>query len=193
MALAECRECGKEVSNRAKTCPHCGVSRPGTTNSQMFGGAVIFIGMVIGGAAWMNSGPTVPAKATAAQQEAPALDEKRPVFVSNRGAILCPERMLLAAVTGSEHDRGELFLSVTGYRRAPADETRATPTPEAIAGGCQRIEPGTQLYDAQAAASYGSYVIVNIVAGKRYAGPNNYNAPGVPLWITERAYLTNSP
>lgn len=28
MAIAMCRECGKEVSDQAKSCPHCGVSKP---------------------------------------------------------------------------------------------------------------------------------------------------------------------
>jgi len=28
MALAECRECGKQVSTEATTCPHCGAPRP---------------------------------------------------------------------------------------------------------------------------------------------------------------------
>lgn len=28
MALTQCRECGKEVSTEALTCPHCGVPRP---------------------------------------------------------------------------------------------------------------------------------------------------------------------
>lgn len=28
MSLVKCRECGKEVSTEAKTCPHCGVSKP---------------------------------------------------------------------------------------------------------------------------------------------------------------------
>jgi hypothetical protein len=29
MALVKCKECGKDVSACAKTCPHCGISRPG--------------------------------------------------------------------------------------------------------------------------------------------------------------------
>ena len=29
MAMTACRECDKEVSNKAKTCPHCGVKNPG--------------------------------------------------------------------------------------------------------------------------------------------------------------------
>lgn len=28
MAIRKCRECGKEVSSEAKTCPHCGVANP---------------------------------------------------------------------------------------------------------------------------------------------------------------------
>jgi hypothetical protein len=104
--LVGCRECGIEVSKSAKTCPHCGVSHPGTSKLEMFGGAVIFIGLVISGVAWMNSGPTVKAAATSTapqQQEAPKLDEKRPIFVGQKGAILCPARMLLRS--GGVHDR----------------------------------------------------------------------------------------
>lgn len=32
MALAKCKECEKEVSTSAKTCPHCGVKYPGVTD-----------------------------------------------------------------------------------------------------------------------------------------------------------------
>jgi hypothetical protein len=47
MALAECRECGKEVSNSAKLCPHCGVSQPGKSKAQeMFVGALALIAML---------------------------------------------------------------------------------------------------------------------------------------------------
>jgi len=28
MALVECKECGKEVSDKAKVCPHCGIETP---------------------------------------------------------------------------------------------------------------------------------------------------------------------
>ncbi len=33
MALKKCRECGKEVSSEAKSCPHCGVSTPVTPSA----------------------------------------------------------------------------------------------------------------------------------------------------------------
>lgn len=39
MALIKCRECGKEVSSKAKTCPNCGVSTPKGSNA----GVVIVI------------------------------------------------------------------------------------------------------------------------------------------------------
>jgi|GEM_PF-4850602 len=29
MALLECKECSKEVSSEAVTCPHCGIAAPG--------------------------------------------------------------------------------------------------------------------------------------------------------------------
>lgn len=32
MGLKECRECGVKVSTEAKTCPHCGVNKPVSSN-----------------------------------------------------------------------------------------------------------------------------------------------------------------
>ncbi len=37
MALTICRECGKEVSTEAPTCPHCGAPRPADPNWQGWG------------------------------------------------------------------------------------------------------------------------------------------------------------
>lgn len=54
MALKPCKECKKEISTSAKTCPHCGVSRPGTSSRDvvvgigalvaLFGGCVALLG-----------------------------------------------------------------------------------------------------------------------------------------------------
>jgi len=44
MALKKCRECGKEVSSKAKTCPHCGVNNPVKKNR--FWKWVVFLGSV---------------------------------------------------------------------------------------------------------------------------------------------------
>ena len=32
--LKDCRECGKSVANRAKTCPNCGVKKPTATKAE---------------------------------------------------------------------------------------------------------------------------------------------------------------
>jgi hypothetical protein len=48
MALATCRECGAEVSTRAKYCPRCGVSKPVRSGSLTFlYGLVILVALVI--------------------------------------------------------------------------------------------------------------------------------------------------
>ena len=43
MAMTKCKECKKEVSTKAKTCPHCGVKDPGTKFSEVLGGFVILL------------------------------------------------------------------------------------------------------------------------------------------------------
>lgn len=54
MALKECKECKKEVSSTAKTCPHCGVKNPTVTGKDTAKGclgliiAVIIIATIIG-------------------------------------------------------------------------------------------------------------------------------------------------
>lgn len=42
MALKKCRECGNEISNKAKTCPNCGISNP--TSKQYGCGSLILLG-----------------------------------------------------------------------------------------------------------------------------------------------------
>lgn len=51
MGMVKCRECGKEVSDAAKTCPHCGIANPAPHSRlglylKLGLGAVIVIGMV---------------------------------------------------------------------------------------------------------------------------------------------------
>lgn len=44
MALAKCRECGNQVSDEAKACPHCGVATPVQKPIGIFG--IIMVGVV---------------------------------------------------------------------------------------------------------------------------------------------------
>ncbi|MCS6258831.1 zinc ribbon domain-containing protein [Shewanella baltica] len=41
MALVKCKECGKEVSKSAKTCPHCGIKDPGLKAGDIWKGIVV--------------------------------------------------------------------------------------------------------------------------------------------------------
>ena len=48
MALVPCRECGKEVSDQAKTCPYCGIKTPSKQRRQkrMIITAIIILALV---------------------------------------------------------------------------------------------------------------------------------------------------
>jgi hypothetical protein len=65
MALIKCKDCGKEISSSASKCPHCGVKRPGFSETLA---AVLVFGFIvcIGAAAWMGS------RDDAKKDEAPA-------------------------------------------------------------------------------------------------------------------------
>ncbi|KZQ99270.1 hypothetical protein A3N66_07370 [Enterobacter hormaechei subsp. steigerwaltii] len=63
MALTKCKECKKEVSASAKTCPHCGVKNPGVTAKQTLGGCLVLIVLAVGFGVYMASGDDEQAKA----------------------------------------------------------------------------------------------------------------------------------
>lgn len=52
MALVKCRECGKEVSNSAKKCPHCGIDSPAMSPVK----AAFILIMIVVGLVWFFSG-----------------------------------------------------------------------------------------------------------------------------------------
>jgi hypothetical protein len=43
MAMTKCKECKKEVSSKAATCPHCGIKNPGQKASDAIGGFIMLI------------------------------------------------------------------------------------------------------------------------------------------------------
>lgn len=67
MALTKCRECGKQVSSKAATCPICGIKSPGRWKIGCFPGAIIavvvflVIGNLIEGSKPGNPYVSVPA------------------------------------------------------------------------------------------------------------------------------------
>jgi hypothetical protein len=50
MALINCKECGKTVSNNAKFCPNCGIKNPG-----LIGKGCVFALIVLAGIIWLLS------------------------------------------------------------------------------------------------------------------------------------------
>ena len=51
MALIKCTECGKEISSKAKTCPHCGAplvkeKKKGSCLTKILGMVILFIGLI---------------------------------------------------------------------------------------------------------------------------------------------------
>jgi RNA polymerase subunit RPABC4/transcription elongation factor Spt4 len=74
MGLRNCRECGREVSNRAKTCPSCGISRPAKKSATLKDWIGLFAILIFLGV-WLGAGsdeedPTANASAAiSAEQE----------------------------------------------------------------------------------------------------------------------------
>lgn len=72
MALKPCRECGKEVSTEATTCPHCGVSQPtksaASRNLSGFQGCAVILLLVV--AAGVVSSILAPATRSPRQRTA---------------------------------------------------------------------------------------------------------------------------
>jgi len=82
MALGKCRECGKEVSKSAKTCPSCGVSTPvkGVSILRIAGGVIGFIVLarLCSGAGTKPSSTVAAAAMTPEAPVAAAAAEKAP-------------------------------------------------------------------------------------------------------------------
>lgn len=77
MALVKCRECQKEISSEAKTCPHCGAAKkkkPGFLRNTLYG-IVIVIGVlfIIGTMSDPKERASTSASANASTPSAPAV------------------------------------------------------------------------------------------------------------------------
>lgn len=55
MALVKCKECKKEVSDNADTCPHCGIKNPGITKKDSLIGCAGFIVICLAVGFWLFS------------------------------------------------------------------------------------------------------------------------------------------
>ena len=69
MALTTCKECKKEVSTEAKTCPHCGVREPAVTEKSKLRSALVFAALVGGCVAIASTTGRTPEERAAASAE----------------------------------------------------------------------------------------------------------------------------
>jgi hypothetical protein len=78
MALIECKECHKQVSDSAKTCPHCGakVPRRSVIKLLIIGLAILILTGIIIGSVGQNAIPTRPLTESpnATKRDVPAVD-----------------------------------------------------------------------------------------------------------------------
>lgn len=72
MALKPCRECKKEVTADAKTCPHCGVAHPAPSTFVAFATLILLVGSVAIGVALCSGDDPPAAPPTPAEPTAPA-------------------------------------------------------------------------------------------------------------------------
>lgn len=77
MAMATCRECKKEVSDTAETCPNCGAKSPAKGNVSTFVSVLVISGVVLGILFLGNSKPSAPSddlEPVVAPEPAPPID-----------------------------------------------------------------------------------------------------------------------
>ncbi len=110
MGMVKCRECGKDVSDQAKTCPHCGVAKPAPESKlglyvKLGLGAVLVIAM---------------ARCTSGQEErkSQALAEKQRIEVSTTPQQRAREEAEKAKWEAQNAKREAEFQSVVRRLRA---------------------------------------------------------------------------
>jgi hypothetical protein len=67
MALVKCKECGQQVSNKAKSCPHCGTEPPKKTSFVTWAVLALILFVVYG--AWQNESSQTPEQIKAREEQ----------------------------------------------------------------------------------------------------------------------------
>src|SRR5689334_11699865 len=127
MALRSCRECGKDVSTEARTCPHCGIPRPApehappTSQERRTGAIALALLAVVGVGARtvisaLSNGPSAPAPVTTFVH---ALTARAPDSVDGPLWAECLDSLREAA---ANPERAAIDTST--YRQERTDRTR---------------------------------------------------------------------
>lgn len=114
MAITKCKECGKDVSTQAATCPHCGAPQPKRTSGcakivALF--AIVFVGLpfVVTMCIQGTETPTTPTKLTHAP---PPPQPKSPAQIASEAEAAAKQRDADAArLTDEERTRGATLIA----------------------------------------------------------------------------------
>jgi len=93
MALTKCKECKKEVSDKAKTCPHCGVKDPGT-KAVPVAGCLVLVLLVIFGVYSISSDDDKSTTTTTTEDISAPKPQKTPEEIATEKAAKAEEKRL---------------------------------------------------------------------------------------------------
>lgn len=111
MSLVKCKECGKEVSNKAKTCPNCGAKAPKKTS--LFTWLVlIFIGLIAYG---VSQSPSTTSTSSAKSTAGPASSQKAEVAKTVK-----PPKPSWAVFTSKDEMTGKFSAYASSPRALPS-------------------------------------------------------------------------
>jgi RNA polymerase subunit RPABC4/transcription elongation factor Spt4 len=121
MAMTTCKECKKEVSDSAKTCPHCGVKKPGERWWHALAGLAVMI--VIGTGAYYYFGNDDTDKGTV-KTESPkqcASTDGQCLFDKNlaEASYPCKKQIEKTSKYDFEWNDGVFGLAFTHFRNEP--------------------------------------------------------------------------
>ena len=126
MALQQCKECGNEVSTKAKKCPHCGVRNPTVTAKQAWAGFLVFLLLVGGCVAALDSvetsAPPLTAEEQARQDRETQLSDAFSAWDGSHKALTLMIKDSMNDPNSYEHiatryiDRGETLFVITEFR-----------------------------------------------------------------------------
>lgn len=119
MALTKCNECGAEISTDAKTCPHCGTSKPHKTNykKMLLIGGVVLVLFTIWDISKINGENKVDSKTSLTQASS---EGEKPLFTDHELRVY------------SSLLYNDLCILVDGGNSIIASENIITPTPIVI-------------------------------------------------------------
>jgi len=163
MALTQCRECGKQISDAAKVCPHCGVPKPVKPKPASKSGCLFLlaIGIAIALLTSINGGdksssvsvtPTLHPADLVATQTAKAYGDpsvEQPVVRADSKLKVKPEATLGSSTNGSNNipsvgDNAKIIMGPVAVAQTKADFDEFTKL--AVAndeiGGNQMINSG---------------------------------------------------